>query len=379
MKKSIYFYIVAPLLVLFLSESLLRILKFQPGVLMPPKEIREMALNFSDTLYVLEAFIPDSLGVMKYNPTYDTSSFDTDFSQFLPELRMRIKKHILNVPINSDGFQDDEFTSKDTLGKKKVLLLGDSFTWGYSADPIANSFSNLLGKEEGFVTYNLGVPGSDLATYLKLSEVYTPIIKPDFVIINFYVSNDFLYYRKILKKFKYSDIYPTNVGAFLSMNYETIGKDSIEVFDSYTDAYNHAAQKYTWKGETNYVLQHTLKYSALIAQIVRIVYGYYEPHVNSTFLPAEDCTREYLLRTDSICNSNGAVLLLAVINNGNSDNTAEIEECKKHFGNFPFYMPDNIRKPDDFFPSPDGHFNNTGHKKYEQFLLDILEGLATKR
>jgi hypothetical protein len=364
---------------LLLSEVLLRFLGYKPGVLMPPRQIVDRALNFSDTLYLLRAFLPDSSGIMKFNPAYDTANFDVDFSQFNPVLRSRIKQHVLNVPINSNGFQDEEFATKDTAGKKKVMLLGDSFTWGYSAEPGENSFANLLGQEKGIATYNLAVPASDLATYLKLTQLYVPKLKPDYLIVNFYISNDFLYYRKELKPFKYPDVYPTNVGGFYTMNYETIGKDSIELFDSYRDAYQYTAGKFTWRGEQNSFLQELMKHSALVAQLVRTAKGYYTPHVNSTFVPAVNCTREYLLQIDSICETTNTRFILAVINNGNEDNTAEIEECRKHFGDFPFYMPAGMNKPVDYIPSPDGHFNNLGHKKYEQFLLRILQGKEKRK
>ncbi len=65
-----------------------------------------------------------------------------------------------DVQINSLGFRDPERTLKKTPGVKRVVLLGDSVTWGWGVDNGVR-FSDLLEEEFGGQVefLNLGVPG----------------------------------------------------------------------------------------------------------------------------------------------------------------------------------------------------------------------------
>jgi len=91
--------------------------------------------------------------------------------------------------INSNGFPSREFS--DTTKGDRVLFVGDSYTWGASATD-TNSFVQLV-ENAGFVTYNTGIPGADLAQYLRVAEVYIPQIKPEVVYLGFCMDNDFIY------------------------------------------------------------------------------------------------------------------------------------------------------------------------------------------
>ncbi len=100
----------------------------------------------------------------------------------------------INHPINEDGFRSVSFRSISSA-RKKVMLIGDSFTFGQSAFDLSNSFADQL-LADGFLVYNLGIPGADPAQYLAIAKKYLPILKPDFVIINVYAGNDIIYYQR---------------------------------------------------------------------------------------------------------------------------------------------------------------------------------------
>ena len=75
----------------------------------------------------------------------------------------------------------------DTLGKKKVLIVGDSFTAGHGLKSPDERFGNVLGEKLGdrqYVTYNLGISGSDTrdeyARLLKFGK------KPDVLILQYF-------------------------------------------------------------------------------------------------------------------------------------------------------------------------------------------------
>lgn len=75
----------------------------------------------------------------------------------------------------------------DTLGKKKVLLVGDSFTAGHGLNTADERYGNILGEKLGtrqYVTYNLGISGSDTrdeyARLLKFGKT------PDILVLQYF-------------------------------------------------------------------------------------------------------------------------------------------------------------------------------------------------
>ena len=47
---------------------------------------------------------------------------------------------------NSIGFGDKEFIKEKRLGVTRIVVLGDSFIWGYGTELVSNRFTNLLEK-----------------------------------------------------------------------------------------------------------------------------------------------------------------------------------------------------------------------------------------
>lgn len=95
----------------------------------------------------------------------------------------------LQLDTNSQGYRMPEFDELDD-GRVRVMFLGDSFTWGWAADPISACFVDLA-REAGYSTINLGVPGSAPEQYQAQAKLYIPLLKPDVVAVMFYPGNDF--------------------------------------------------------------------------------------------------------------------------------------------------------------------------------------------
>ncbi|MFD2937199.1 SGNH/GDSL hydrolase family protein [Spirosoma flavum] len=75
----------------------------------------------------------------------------------------------------------------DTLGKKKVLIVGDSFTAGHGLKSADERYGNVLSEKLGskqYVTYNLGISGSDTR------DEYARLVKfgktPDVLILQYF-------------------------------------------------------------------------------------------------------------------------------------------------------------------------------------------------
>lgn len=126
------------------------------------------AIKSPNDIIYYEEYVTDKDGVFKANKDYNWEQ--------------------QNIKINSDGFRSREFNNCHTT-KKKILFLGDSFTWGCYANPIDNSFVDLIEKQ-GYMTFNTGIPGVGPNQYAFLAEKYVPILKPDYVLVMICMAND---------------------------------------------------------------------------------------------------------------------------------------------------------------------------------------------
>ena len=94
--------------------------------------------------------------------------------------------------LNRQGFHDtQDFAAGDDLdGRMRILMLGDSFAFGMSAD-IGKSYVETI--EANFpqsVVWNTGIPAAGTHQALALFQAYAPILQPQLTILGFY-GNDF--------------------------------------------------------------------------------------------------------------------------------------------------------------------------------------------
>ena len=98
----------------------------------------------------------------------------------------------VSVKTNSFGLRDQEYTTELNGSKKKILLLGDSFTFGYGVeqeDTYANLLEKLLG--DNYVVINAGYADgySPDTEYIYLKEKGLKF-NPDVLLLGFFVGND---------------------------------------------------------------------------------------------------------------------------------------------------------------------------------------------
>lgn len=97
-----------------------------------------------------------------------------------------------NCSLNPQGFHDtQEFTRSDNMGDKfRIIALGDSFTFGMSAD-MGKSYIEIVESElADAVLWNMGIPGTGTRQALQSFSVYGPVMQPHLTMLGFYV-NDF--------------------------------------------------------------------------------------------------------------------------------------------------------------------------------------------
>lgn len=107
-----------------------------------------------------------------------------------PEFRINIKH-------NSLGFRDSEYKFEKQTDIKRIVVLGDSFTWGWGVNKeniYTEKLETSLKKTE---VINMGIPGYGMAKEYLLLNRYALKFKPDIVIVSFFL-DDFL--KKELEK-----------------------------------------------------------------------------------------------------------------------------------------------------------------------------------
>ena len=93
--------------------------------------------------------------------------------------------------MNGYGFRDDEWLIQKSPGKKRILMVGDSFVEGAMVNQestIPAVIERLMGEDEVEVM-NAGIIGIGMEEYAKLITDLTPVFKPDQVILVVYAND----------------------------------------------------------------------------------------------------------------------------------------------------------------------------------------------
>ena len=126
------------LFILLTGEGSLRLLGFQSGILLQPKEMKYNWINLEGgEARVIPFFEPDSFGLLK--PKLPLAELDLEDTL----LYVPLANKLANITLNQDGFRGHDFDTCNNE-KVKVLFLGDSFTFGFDAEPLNHCFVDQL-------------------------------------------------------------------------------------------------------------------------------------------------------------------------------------------------------------------------------------------
>ena len=97
--------------------------------------------------------------------------------------------------VNDAGFYDsDSFTNENLpTDSYRILILGDSFTWGAAAE-FGYSWVEYLEQEfaeESVVIWNTGIQSTGTNQHLRIAAELTSVMDADLIILAFYIGNDF--------------------------------------------------------------------------------------------------------------------------------------------------------------------------------------------
>ena len=94
--------------------------------------------------------------------------------------------------VNRQGFHDrqDFVVGADFDGRLRILMLGDSFAFGMSADIGRSYVETIESNLPQAIVWNTGIPGTGTQQALRLFQAYAPLLQPQITILGF-VMNDF--------------------------------------------------------------------------------------------------------------------------------------------------------------------------------------------
>ncbi len=331
-------------IVLMITELAFRFLGHQPGNLTPNWA------NFKpvDSLIEYHHFFTDSHGLIVANKGY----FDS-----------------VPININSDGFRTPEWSSIDT-SKKTDLFIGDSFTWGLSANPITACFVDLVRNQSSNNTVNLGIPVADPLQYALLAKKYIPKLKPQNVYVMLYLGNDIMLTDRTITPYKPLYFY-TNAGAMLA-------SDGNRTFATANEAYHYyVAEKY-FLIHPKTIIQKIATKSALFTLLYAIHLRWEEKQRFNKSIEEMTFTKKHLYQIAEYCEINHSQLHIVVIperKEADVDAATMKSRYKTLFADprlNPFLvLPSGINKGY-YMPYPDAHLNNVGHQFYAKQILGLL-------
>lgn len=345
----------------------------QPDRTPSKKELSSLRIDFTIQQVILDQ-----------KQTQASTNYDTDFNRMIQQVKEKkpssltpadsLYLHYAQYPINTDGFRSIEFTPIETE-QKTVLLLGDSFTWGYAAEPIYNSFPDLL-SAKGCIVYNTGITAADLAQYEFLAQKYIPLVQPDFLVVNFYMGNDIAWWERELVPYQFLQ-YNTNAG-WLS------GNPRKEYFKDVQTAYEFVKSDIGIPNQASNWVNRFLAATAIGTKCWLLLdkWGWVDNkdlafkdylERNKDIWSPTPIAESYIERMEAVCNQYGAQLVLAIIPDIANTNPYNKEiPPDSLFKKIPFYIPNELSEQD-YYPKPNGHFNNEGHRKYADFLFNLIE------
>lgn len=316
-----------------------------------PGDVSPNWANFKqvDSLVVYEDFVVDSNGILIANAA---------------------RHEVYGVKVNSEGFHSPEFTEVDTA-RPTVMLIGDSFTWGMSASSPDSSFAERLRKQSGWNVHNLGIPAADPVQYALIAERFIPRLRPDVVILCFFMGNDMMMQDRRpmpLREFYYF----TNAGALWT---EWDGRH----FPDAPSAYRYfLTEKYFLSGERNPV-EWVISRSALLSRLYSVRFRLVEKLRWERQINDMSLTCSYLLKARQQALEHGADFRIVVIPELKEADMTPDDYRERYASLFrDALLSEHLSRPetrkDLYRPYPDAHLNDRGHAVYAEFLLRLLHG-----
>lgn len=409
-KENLLLVLFSTLLSICLAELILRMVGYQPGQFNYSQWVEPV-----DSLFVFDGFVTDANGLTKVDTELTNRicespekyvekgflySYNWDFwseigdafsdhgiipsneeevrNEFWKRQKYLLQDNVLlnradsmflqfaSCPFNLNGFYSIPFDTA-RVGNKRILLLGDSFTWGHSAENITSSFANTL-LARGYTVYNTGFSGADVPQYHAVLKQLGPKIQPTVVVVNFFMGNDVSYFKRIPKA-GVPFHYHTNAGAILSNQF---GVDFLTAQDAYDNVMKNMVipQNSTVNRMYSKTVISTLLWEFLVH------YGLIDHNFfYGEKFPDFPITIHEIRSLKETCDSLRAKLILSVIPSLEKGKLKGAESIPGLFGDVPYHQPVMTAA---MYNQNDGHFNDEGHLVYANYLEKLIKAELEK-
>ena len=278
--------------------------------------------------------------------------------------------------VNQQGFHDSQdFVMTDELADVlRVLMLGDSFTFGGTAQ-IGNSFVETIETQlPDIVVWNTGIPGAGTIQALATLKTYAPIFKPQIVILGFFI-NDFednafpmdSYFMGVDDK-----KYPLAIRQYLLDDMGNVSK-----LDSQRDLYYRYQQMDPPSNEFQRLVG-TTRLGSLALNTIGAINNTLQKVDGKRIKKQVDMTRQYLTELRDYTDSNDIALYILLI--PRREDLASpgplFQSALQIFQDLeiPYFDVRDILDTElDYTPLPDIHWNTAGHQAVGMILAECIE------
>lgn len=274
-----------------------------------------------------------------------------------------------NEALNSEGFRSPEFLRKGLRPPNQPVigLIGDSFTFGSSANPLGNCFADMLRAHLQYAIDNMGVEGADLHQYMLLAEWYAENYHPDIIYVLLSKGDYDTRYRRETAPCKPLYFVTRHGMAFPAFN--VCGKFT---FSDIRQSCNYYKRHYTLLNDSN-VLAKLLSTTNEGTQFWKKFFWKN---------PEDACARKpmtwwYLQKIDSICRANDVHWKPVIIPGRDDPFAKDSSQFVKTYGeyirDFKFLFPKLERV--DYEDGANTHTNNEGHAIIEKMLNEDIRNV----
>ena len=278
--------------------------------------------------------------------------------------------------INSQGFADSqEFIAADIpQGSFRILALGDSFTFGMTADKGQSYIELLEARFPEALLWNTGMAGTGTVQAIASFKHFAPVLQPQLTILGFYMNDFEDNILPIEKSFRAQDALNRIAGVHIHY-YDTWGNVFSTDRETALQYYGHAV------GPPRNRVEHAIGITRLgtLALRLRDALG----RLSGSLLAKQvAATRQQLAELRDLARAQGADLLALVIPHRDdmaapSDEYRATLQLMQEVG-IPYLDPIHLLDaPADYMDPPDDHWNTAGHQKVGAFLNDCVSAYMT--
>ncbi len=277
--------------------------------------------------------------------------------------------------INRQGFGDDEdfVASQNHSDRARLIMLGDSFTQGYSADVGKSYVETLEAVLPEAIIWNLGITTTGTNRHLEIFQTYGPMLKPQLTVLGFYM-NDFtdnVLGRRISLQLR------DDAGNLTWLRFELVNRWGTTV--------NRPSELIYAYGQHNVLppeseLERLIGLTRLGSLLFRVIDQASPVFADQSWQRQQQQTRIYLEQLRDAVDATGSDFLVMLIPRREdfgapSEQYAAAITMMKALSIPYISLVELLDATADYAPEPDLHWNNTGHQKVGALLADCVESV----